>query len=782
MISQYEETLDDPLERSSFLALIKPVVDAAAPYVKCEKRNTGGQERVLLEFLRMLREWINAERWFCDGKAYSDVVDILRKSNKGNYQHVLEICRSHGNLHNTKEIVIRIIDSIAEAMKAESMEQKCTASIVAGAPSLRKVLPSLSEIGSMSSSNYTLLAVKARKLLFQESLPNLESRKLQINNTAQLLAASILNPDEETPNEVEKFIRDNIPLADLLYPLLRQSSSETQRLALVELYIRQMYKSQSITQFQHDIRNSCVKFKQNAKQQAQIFAKHTSVNSIGELKRRMSRHSLADMLETVNMSDNESDYGDEISLSSPTGTEACKLINNMKDIQNVESFENLLKSFPQYTKSCPKCSYGPKNKLFVIVLSEKLTQEQGALDNWAKHLEGVLAFFRDQLEEADIGLISFLFDNVAEDEEYTMPLIFSFHAQNGYMEDTLFRNIEPINARELHLNKLSKNFMVERLDSRHTSTINIHPYKATPRSLALDQDKKANQNPRIFVRALSYLLDFSSTIFEQMLVDSLNELDIVVHDHGLRKDNHLFMNLISDHEKIILDPVLVEQTVINVFKRYGGRISSLGLTEVETRLVCRIDPDSPPIAIRMMASNPTGYVQVMNTYIETEDGPSSQPIFRLVGDSKGNLACSGDSSWEGLKISAPYPLTRPFDAQRQAALRASDSLYCYDLPALFEEAVEQQWKYALENGEGVVHESSRPLMVTYTTELVVRKKNDLHSSWSMIDYLNGELELVQSQRRAGLNDVGMVAWLMTLKTFEYPQVRRSLVNALFLLI
>jgi len=40
----------------------------------------------------------------------------------------------------------------------------------------------------------------------------------------------------------------------------------------------------------------------------------------------------------------------------------------------------------------------------------------------------------------------------------------------------------------------------------------------------------------------------------------------------------------------------------------------------------------------------------------------------------------------------------------------------------------------------------------------------------MQDYLNGNLELVQVQRGAGANDVGMVAWLMVLKTVEYPEV------------
>ena len=56
----------------------------------------------------------------------------------------------------------------------------------------------------------------------------------------------------------------------------------------------------------------------------------------------------------------------------------------------------------------------------------------------------------------------------------------------------------------------------------------------------------------------------------------------------------------------------------------------------------------------------------------------------------------------------------------------------------------------------------------FTTELIVRNKAG--GSWTMQDYMNGDLELVETQRKAGKNDVGMVAWLMTLKTVECPTV------------
>ena len=114
MIVDHVETLAEPTEKSAFLALVKPVVDAAAPYAHSGKVGSGGPERVLQGFLQLLRKWIDAERWFCDGKSYADAVDVLRRSNKGNFEQVLEVCRSHKGLATSKGIVIRIIDAIAE--------------------------------------------------------------------------------------------------------------------------------------------------------------------------------------------------------------------------------------------------------------------------------------------------------------------------------------------------------------------------------------------------------------------------------------------------------------------------------------------------------------------------------------------------------------------------------------------------------------------------------------------------------------------------------------------
>jgi len=785
VISDYAENIGEPSDKNTFLALVSLVTDAADPYAKCNTTGLCGSERVLQGFIKILRKWIDIERWFCDGKSYADAVDILRKSNKDDYQHVLEVCRAHTAIETTTGIVTRIIDAIADALKTDSSSNT---SMVVGAQSLGDVIPCLAEIGSMGGADtYSSVSLRARKLLLQESLPSIEERKSRITETVKAaLGTNMSDRNSVTPVDVARFLDENIPLADVLYPLLRSADNESQKLALTELYLRKLYCTQTPISFSRDIERNYFKFTYTTKESERALnpKSKTSFASMTDLKREIKRSA---SMQKLGDSDSESEasifssrYHDELSTS-VSRTVICKMTKNMKEIDNSVVFEDLLRCVLKPSQDVQKCSDEPQNVLYFIVTDDEYSNmTSGVMDEIAKQLEFLLSRFHKQLEHAAVRRVSFILNKVSEIDEYPLPSIFTFRARVGFKENSLFRNIEPGHAYLLDLNRLATNFNVQRLDSRQTSDINVHLYQATPKPVALNKDKKANKNPRIFVRALSYVLEFSSTSFEKMLVDSLNALDIMVHEHGFCKDNHLFMNLVSDYERIVLDPAVVEQAIVTILKRHGERIAALGLTEVETKLVCSLNQDSPPIALRMVASNPTGYVHVMNTYVEAADASSDVPVFKLIGGTKASLALSGDSSWEGMTVNSPYPLTRPFDAQRNSARKASDSLYCYDLPALFEEAIEQNWNETSGEGgiEAGIRAAARPLMVMYTSEFVVQKKSsEAPGSWDIHDYLNGNLELVQTQRKPGENDVGMVAWLMTLKTFEYPTGRQVVLIA-----
>ena len=148
-------------------------------------------------FLDILRKWIAVERWFCDGKSYADSVDTLRKANKDNHAHVLKICRTHFQLSSTSTIIVKIIDDIADGNKIHTLmgtnvtnlrEGRQKQTIVGGAKSLSDAEPCLSEIGSMGGNSiYNIVGLRARKLLYKQSLPSKEELMSRVSQMIQRL-------------------------------------------------------------------------------------------------------------------------------------------------------------------------------------------------------------------------------------------------------------------------------------------------------------------------------------------------------------------------------------------------------------------------------------------------------------------------------------------------------------------------------------------------------------------------------------------------------------------
>jgi acetyl-CoA carboxylase/biotin carboxylase 1 len=735
-----------------------------------------GSERVLVGFLDILRKWINVERWFCDKPSYADAVDLLRKSHKGDSKAVLDICRSHEQLTASCEVVMRLLSIIGDGFLVDFRSGEASSigkrvSVVAGAESLPLAMPAVAEIGSMGlSPAYSEVALRARKLLLQESMPSLEQRRQKVLQAANdLTAMDGRRSSSEIPRNVQELLSDHIPMADVLFPLLKAKFESDESVGLLELYVRHLYRPFTLKEFTKDFESKLVQFSFFNKPSEGALNSGLSVSSMTDLSRAASSGSLSGMI-----SEKSEERVEESPLSAcekipltMQRTGIFAVLNKLADIEDQDRITSILSRIPQFVGRASKCDAGAINVLYFVVMH---APEVDGDEMLATKCQALVELFKSMLEKADVRRISFIFDpeKSTENVDDQIPSLFTFRYPS-FKEDALYRRIDPSLAAHLELNRVAANFSVRSLGSRHTPTCHSHLYEAKPRSSALAKDTKANKSARVFVRALSFSLEFSSSAFERILVDALNALDLC----ALKKttDNHLFVNLVSDFENSVLDPVVVEQIVATVLKRHGERVLNLGISEVETRIVCCLSANTPPIAIRLFASNPTGYVLVMNTYVEAAGEKGSDRVFKLIGGTKASLASTGDSSWDGLNVRTPYPLTRPFDAQRKAALRSSDSVYCYDLPALFEAAVEEQWQE--ESSKAVtnaVRNVTRPLMVMYTTELVIKKKGNPASDWTMQDYLNGDLELCHETRGAGSNDVGMVAWLVELKTVEYPNV------------
>ena len=638
-------------------------------------------------------------------------------------------------------------------------------SLVAGAESLPTVMPAIAEIGSLvgNQDSYAEVTLRARKLLMQVSMPSFIRRREKILGAAQTIAEQ----EGAAPSrEVQDLLADRYPIVDVLFSVLKSSDvSPAVSVGLLELYLRHLYRPYTIKKFERDVDSHVVKFSFLNKPAEGVFNAGLSMTSMTDLSRAVSTGSLSKMADSAEdlKSKDTSDSMQERVPPTVERTGLCVIVDNIAAVNS--TMESALS---RITPNASQSETSPVNVMYLIVVGENANVGDENEDDIATKCEEALAPFGSQLTAAGMRRVSFIFDRRGGDVdlEDSTPALLTYRAPS-FNEDVLYRHIDPSLASHLELSRLSANFTLKSLGSRHSAACHVHMYDCRPKTSALEKDKWAKKDPRVFARALSVEMDFSSASFERVLVDALNAMDLCSLKNT--SDNHLFLSLVSDFERNVVDPVVVEQIVAGVVKRHSHRISALRIVEVETRIVCCLSPDSPPVAIRLFSSNPTGFVQVMNTYVEAAS--DTQRVYKLIGGTKASLAGTGDSSWDGKNVNTPYPLTRPFDAQRKAALRSSDTVYCYDLPALFEAAVEQQWEEALEKNQKGSRNTSRPLMVMYTTELVVKKKNGVPTPWTLQDYRNGDLQLVQENRGAGHNNVGMVAWLVTLRTVECPSVR-----------
>lgn len=247
--------------------------------------------------------------------------------------------------------------------------------------------------------------------------------------------------------------------------------------------------------------------------------------------------------------------------------------------------------------------------------------------------------------------------------------------------------------------------------------------------------------------------------------NALQSLEVALgqHPEAVYRHNHLFMNILCPTR---ISPAEVEKLMRFFTRRYSNKLRRLSVTHVEMRVLIWQPANDTSlssastsaaanevlVAYRFVASNPTGHVLHVAIYRETQQGASSAvTIFRRI-NSRRSPFTFGDEDWDGQDIDQPYSTAQPYLRQRAAAA-ATDTVWIYDTLELVHTALQQQWRQAIARQPALTLPSQQLLEAV---ELVVDETGKA---------------LKQVVREPGLNDVGMVAWHLTLRTPEYPEGR-----------
>jgi acetyl-CoA carboxylase / biotin carboxylase 1 len=320
------------------------------------------------------------------------------------------------------------------------------------------------------------------------------------------------------------------------------------------------------------------------------------------------------------------------------------------------------------------------------------------------------------------------------------PTIYTFRDAGGvWKEEEAIRNIEPALAFQLELSRLSN----YNLTPVFVKNPQIHIYHAVARENSSDS--------RFFIRALvrpgrlrgnMKVAEYLVSETDRLITSILDSLELVSHQHRNTDCNHIAMNFVYNLQ-VTFDEVIA--AVAGFIERHGKRLWRLQVTGAEIRIALE-DAEGNVTPVRCVIDNVSGFVVNFHAYqeITTDKGTT---ILKSIGD-KGPLHLQN--------VNLPYPTKESLQPKRYQA-HLVGTTYVYDFPDLFTKALHNIWQSA-----ALTHPMIKiPPVVLESKELVFDENS----------------ELQEVDRQPGNNSSGMVGWVLTMRTPEYPHGRQVVVIA-----
>lgn len=336
-------------------------------------------------------------------------------------------------------------------------------------------------------------------------------------------------------------------------------------------------------------------------------------------------------------------------------------------------------------------------------------------------------------------------------DRFRFPKYYTFRHRDDYYEDRIYRHLEPALAFQLEINRL-RNYDLEAIP---TAKQKMHLYLGKAKDIAPGHQVT---DYRFFIRTIirhsdlitkeaSY--DFLQNEGERQLLEAMDELEVASsHPNASRTDcNHIFLNFVP---KVTMDPAKIAENVRAMVMRYGSRLWKLRVLQAELRMAIRLTPSGNCTPYRLFLANESGYYLDMHLYKEVLDSNTGQLKFESCLDSH------RPGPLHELPIATPY-MTKDYLQFKRFQAQSNGTTYVYDFPDMFQTALSKMWDDFLENRPDM----EMPRQILQYVELVMDPNNPER--------------LLEQKRVPGENDVGMVAWRMTLFTPEYPDGRDIIV-------
>eukprot|EP00534_Pseudo-nitzschia_fraudulenta_P008502 CAMPEP_0201147778 /NCGR_PEP_ID=MMETSP0851-20130426/9292_1 /ASSEMBLY_ACC=CAM_ASM_000631 /TAXON_ID=183588 /ORGANISM="Pseudo-nitzschia fraudulenta, Strain WWA7" /LENGTH=2078 /DNA_ID=CAMNT_0047423721 /DNA_START=36 /DNA_END=6272 /DNA_ORIENTATION=- len=335
--------------------------------------------------------------------------------------------------------------------------------------------------------------------------------------------------------------------------------------------------------------------------------------------------------------------------------------------------------------------------------------------------------------------------NIVIPHEKTDSYYYTFPECEGYKENPLRRNMRPTFHHLLELSRLQENFNLDRIPAIGK---NAQVYVGVEKTA-----KPARGGPPqvVFLRAISNSPGIvSATGARKMLQQGLDELERSQSNPSVnsQSSSRIFLHSLRELEGVTPEAVgeNFSQLMGQLKSELAPRLLKLRVDEIEVKVRIEStgsDGESVNQSVRLVASSIGGEWLKPAIYLEEPD-----PV---TGVSEKYCLVDPDSSDEEMCIVDSYGGSNIVQTKRGIARRVG-STYAYDFLGLMEVGLISEWqKYVKDTGD----ETEIPAAVFSAKEFV--------------EDASGEISL--GSRIIGTNKIGMLAWLITMKTPEYPEGR-----------
>ncbi|KAG7265279.1 hypothetical protein CRUP_008184 [Coryphaenoides rupestris] len=671
------------------------------------------------------KQYLKVEVQFQNGH-YDKCVFALREENKGDMANVLNYIFSHAQVTKKNLLVTMLIDQLCGRDSTLTDE----------------LMAILTELTQLSKTTNAKVALRARQVLIASHLPSYELRHNQVESI--FLSAIDMYGHQFCIENLQVYVRrayiayelnsvqhrqlrDNTCVVLIASHLpsyeLRHNQVESIFLSAIDMYGHQfcIENLQKSLLFEHGIRRLTFLVAQKD------FRKQINC----EVDQRMSFSSNLNHYGMVHMA-SVNDVLLDTSFTPP-----CQRMGAMVSFRSFQEFtKNIGDVLSCFSDSPPPSPTFPEGGNPVLYGEEEIKSVQDEpihILNVAIKTDsdieddGLAAMFREftqskksLLFEHGIRRLTFL---VAQKREF--PKFFTFRARDKFEEDRIYRHLEPALAFQLELNRM-RNFALTAIPCANHK---MHLYLGAARvEVGIEVT-----DYRFFVRAIirhsdlvtkEASFEYLHNEAERLLLEAMDELEVAFNNTTVRTDcNHIFLNFVPT---VIMDPSKIEESVRSMVMRYGSRLWKLRVLQAELKINIRLTPTGHQIPIRLFLTNESGYYLDISLYKEVTDsrtgqvGPKDRQImFQAYGDKQGPL--------HGMLINTPY-VTKDLLQSKRFQAQTLGTTYVYDFPEMFRQLV-----------------------------------------------LDAQGQLVQMNRLPGGNEIGMVAWRMTMRTPEYPGGREVVI-------